>query len=216
MMFSASVSCCCRLLTALAAILLSAIANANGIAQLQHFLEQTRSLETRFQQTLIDETRTVRDRSAGFFYLQRPGHFRWDYSGPEGQQIIADGERVWLYDVELAQVTVRPQSEVLGSSPAMLLSTDEPVEKGFQIKELSTRDGLEWVELLPRDQQNNSSTVRLGFQDNLLRGMEFVDGFGQTTTFRFSTIRSNLEIDPERFRFVAPPGVDVIGDGAPR
>ncbi len=203
----------CRLGLALAAMLLSVTVHASGTAQLKEFLAQTHSLQTHFQQTLIDESRTVRDRSDGVFYLQRPGRFRWDYSGPEGQQIIADGERVWLYDVELAQVTVKPLSEVLGSSPAMLLSTDESVEKAFEVKELDAREGVEWVELQPRDKQENVSTVRLGFKDSRLLGMEFIDGFGQITTFRFSDIRTNPELKPERFRFVAPAGVDVIGDG---
>ncbi len=200
----------------LAALLFAPISGATGKAQLQYFLAETRSLETRFQQTLIDETRTVRDRSEGVFYLHRPGRFHWDYSGPEGQQIIADGERVWFYDVELAQVTVKPLTEVLGNSPAMLLSTDEPIEKGYVLEELGTREAMEWVELRPRDLQENVSTVRLGFKDNLLRSMEFVDGFGQITNFRFTAIRTNPDLKPERFNFVAPPGVDVIGDGAPR
>ena len=124
--------------------------------------------------------------------------------------ILADGKTFWIYDEELEQVTVKPLDRAIARTPAMALGSDEPVETNYTVTDLGQRDGLDWLRLIPKARDTDYEQVRLGFADDELRAMELTDGFGQTTRLNFRNIDSNPHIDPARFRFDPPPGVDVI------
>lgn len=192
-------------------ILASTASAGPGRERLDAFLQGLTSLEARFRQVLLDEHGKAVDESTGTVYLQRPGRFRWDYRAPFPQLIIADGERLWLYDPGLEQVTVRAQAQALGSTPAALLASTQPVDQEFEVSELDGRDdGNAWLALTPRDAASNFERIRIGFSEQGLHAMELRDSFGQTTRIEFSDIRRNPELDAALFRFQPPPGVDVI------
>ncbi|NIR32128.1 MAG: outer membrane lipoprotein chaperone LolA [Gammaproteobacteria bacterium] len=180
--------------------------------RLDAFLAEVRSLRADFQQTLYDETSRSLEESAGVMYLQRPDRFRWDYTEPYRQLIVADGRRVWIYDVDLDQVTVRDLSEAVGSTPASLLSSGRPIEESFAVEDLGEEGGLLWAGLRPRTEDVSFTRVRLGFDEQRLRRMELLDSFGQTTVLEFRNVVRNPDLDPDLFRFEPPEGVDVVGD----
>lgn len=186
---------------------------AAGSARLDAFLSGLDTLEARFEQTLYDEQLNKLEQSEGTFHLRRPNQFRWDYQKPETQLIVADGEQVWMYDRELQQVTVRPIDAALGATPAMLLSSGEPVEKNFQVSDAAPSRGMEWVHLVPRQQDSGFAHIRIGFEGDVLRLMELTDTFGQLTRLVFRDLKRNINIGSRTFRFVPPDGVDVIHGG---
>jgi len=149
--------------------------------------------------------------ATGTFAFERPGRFRWVYATPTPQLIVGDGERVWIYDEDLAQVTVRRLARALGSTPAALLAGSADVAQAFEFTELGARNGLEWLEAKPRDAEAGFERIRLGMSAVGVEAMELVDHFGQTTQLRFSNIERNPTLDPARFRFTPPPGTDVLG-----
>lgn len=203
---------CVRAACGIGLLVLASTASAGpGRERLDAFLEGLRSLEGQFRQVLLDEHGQAVDESTGTVYLQRPGRFRWDYTEPFPQLIVADGERVWLYDPGLEQVTVRAQSQALGSTPAALLTSKQPVDQNFEITELNgSADGNAWLALEPRDAAGNFERIRIGFDAQGLHAMELSDSFGQTTRIEFSALRRNPELDAGLFRFTPPAGVDVI------
>jgi outer membrane lipoprotein carrier protein len=134
------------------------------------------------------------------------------YAKPVDQVIVGDGERVWIYDRDLNQVTVRKLQNALGSTPAALLAGSADVEKAFQFSEAGTRDGLEWLEARPREREAGFDRVRMGFDASGIRAMELVDHFGQTTQLRFSNLERNPKVDRSEFRFTPPKGTDVLGE----
>ena len=187
-------------------------AAAGGIDQLNAFLNSLKTLEAEFHQTLYDENLYQLDESRGAFLLSRPDRFRWDYRQPEAQLIVADGEKVWIYDRDLSQVTVRAIGKALGATPAMLLSSDRPVDENFELSELRPSAGLEWVGLKPRLPDTGFAYIRLGLDGKVLKLMELIDNFGQLTRIEFTNIRRNPRIDPAAFEFEPPGGVDIIRD----
>lgn len=180
--------------------------------RLQRFLDEVQTLRADFRQTVLDEQGERLQSSSGTMYLQRPDRFRWEYREPYPQLIVADGRRVWIYDRDLEQVTVRSLGEAVGSSPAQLLSSGRPLQESFRIEDQGEREGLAWIALEPRDADATFSRVRLGFDGGHLTAMELRDNFGQLTRVRFSAVETNLTLDPGLFEFTPPPGVDVIGD----
>ena len=196
--------------------LLSALAApafaGNGPERLQAFLDQVRSLRAEFQQTLFDEDARQLDQASGMVYIQRPGRFRWDYTEPYLQEIVGDGEQVWIYDSELQQVTVRPLDDALGDTPVMLLSSDRPVEESFQVRAMDGPDGYEWAGLKPLGDQISFTEIRLGFEGDTLRIMELKDAFGQLTRLRFVNMERNPELDPTLFQFTPPEGADIFSN----
>lgn len=181
-------------------------------ARLETFLEQVHSLRAEFQQTLLDEHNEPLEKSQGIFLLQRPGKFRWNYRQPFQQEIVADGEYIWFYDPDLEQVTVKEQKAALGDAPALLLSGERLPYDSYRINDLPSRNGLTWVELLPRNKEAAFERLLLGFDEHSLRLMELHDSFGRTTRLVFSEVKVNIPLDPARFVFTPPEGVDVIGD----
>ena len=160
---------------------------------------------------MFDRTERRVSLSKGEFSLQRPGKFRWIYAAPTEQLIVGDGVRVWIYDRDLAQVTVRRMAQALGSSPAALLAGGEEVTRAFTFSEAGSRDGLDWLDARPQGSEAGFEQIRLGFDAAGIRAMELVDHFGQRTVLRFSDLRRNLPLEAALFRFQPPPGVDVLG-----
>ena len=184
----------------------------NGPERLQAFLDQVRSLRAEFQQSVFDEDARQLDQASGMVYIQRPGRFRWDYAEPYLQEIVGDGEQVWIYDSELQQVTVRPLDDALGDTPVMLLSSDRPVEESFQVRAMDGPDGYEWTGLKPMGVQISFTEIRLGFEGDSLRIMELKDAFGQLTRLRFVNMERNPELEPTLFQFTPPEGADVFSN----
>lgn len=179
--------------------------------RLDEFLGGLDALQADFRQVLLDEQGRASEESRGVVYLHRPGRFRWDYRQPHPQIVVADGQRLWLYDPELEQVTVQPQAEALGATPAALLASERPLEESFRVTELPPReDGTAWLALAPRDPGSSFEGIRVGLGAQGLEAMELEDGFGQTTRIEFSDIRRNPDLDADLFRFTPPEGVDVI------
>jgi len=179
------------------------------------FLRGTQSGKAEFEQKIFDGNKKLVQESRGTFLFQRPGKFRWTYVKPYAQLIVGDGARVWIYDEDLNQVTVRKLDQALGSTPAALLSGNNEVVKAFRLTDRGTRDGLEWLEAAPRDTESNFDSVRIGFGFSGLEVMELHDSFGQTTVLKFTTFQRNPALEAASFRFTPPKGADVIGDEKP-
>ena len=185
---------------------------ADGQALIQHFLKGLTTLKADFRQTLEEPEKGDVYYSTGTFYLKRPGQLRWEYNPPNDQLIVADGSNIWLYDRELEQVSHRGQKDALEGTPAQLLSATGPLDQHFKIESQGEEDGLQWVELLPKDKDAQFNKVRLALKDDKLVRMEMYDNFGQTTRFVFSDMQRNPHLDDKLFKFKPPPAVDVIGD----
>jgi outer membrane lipoprotein carrier protein len=182
----------------------------SGPQQLEAFLKDLATLQADFVQTLQQEDEAYT--SSGVFYLQRPGLLRWEYTSPSEQLIVADGDRIWLYDIELEQVSHRSQQAALVGTPALLLSGQEPINQHFEVNDLGEADGLNWVELLPKGKESQFSSLRMALNENRLQRMEMIDNFGQTTRFVFDNIQRNPSLDATLFEFKPPPMIDLIGD----
>jgi outer membrane lipoprotein carrier protein len=200
-----------RFLFALFLISLFQNSNAASVERFQSYLRTTQAARADFQQKVFDKTGKLVQESRGSFSFLRPGRFRWTYVKPP-QTIVGDGDRVWIHDVDLNQVTVRRVSRVLGSTPAALLAGAADIDKAFDLVESGEKDGLEWLEAKPREKESGFERVRLGMSVSGVEAMELVDHFGQTTVLRFSNIVRNPQIDPGTFRFTPPKGVDVLGE----
>lgn len=185
-----------------------------GVAteRLQSFFKEVQSLQGDFTQTVFDQHMKAKEHAQGNFAVQRPGKFHWDYQSPFRQLIVANGKRVWIYDSELEQVTVKTLDETVGSTPAQLLSSGESLELNFAIADLGAKDDLEWVELTPHAKDTSFERVRLGMDQHDLRVMELQDNFGQTTRLEFSRLQRNPRLAATLFEFTPPPGVDVVGE----
>lgn len=192
----------------LAVTLSQASAAASGVEQLNRFLADLKSLQANFEQSVLDPDHREAVRSQGVFYLQRPGRFRWDYSEPERQQIIADGSDIWMYEPELEQVSVKDQKDALRGTPAMLLISGDPVEKHFEVIDIGESQGLAWVELIPRDKESQFTRILLAFLDNELQRMEMDDKFGQVSRFQFFDIQHNPVFADGFFVFEQPLMID--------
>jgi outer membrane lipoprotein carrier protein len=184
----------------------------DGLHQFKAFMKDLHTLQASFRQTLQQPDDDTVYASNGVFYLKRPGLLRWEYEDPASQIIVADGDRIWLHDVELEQVSHRSQKAALKGTPAQLLSGTGPVEENFELEDLGEQEGLAWIELRPKDKEAQFVKVRLALADNQLQRMEMYDSFGQITRFIFYDMQRNPELTPELFVFVPPPLVDLIGD----
>jgi outer membrane lipoprotein carrier protein len=171
----------------------------------------TQAARGEFTQKVFDKTGKLVQDSRGSFAFLRPGRFRWTYVKPQ-QLIVGDGDRIWIHDADLNQVTVRKAQRVLGATPAALLAGASDIANSFELKEAGTRDGLEWLEAKPREKEAGFELVRLGLSTGGVEAMELVDHFGQTTHLRFSGVIRNPQIDPATFRFTPPKGADVLGE----
>jgi outer membrane lipoprotein carrier protein len=193
-------------------VFFSATAQAAAIERFKTFARTTQSARANFEQNVVDRAGKPVQQAKGTFVFQRPGKFRWVYDKPADQVIVGDGERVWIHDRDLNQVTVRKLSRALGSTPAALLAGSAEVEAAFELSEAGTRDGLEWLDAKPREREAGFERVRMGFGADGVQAMELVDHFGQTTKLRFTNLTRNPKVDPSEFRFTPPKGADVLGE----
>ena len=188
------------------------LACAGGVDSLKAFFSNTSSMRAQFHQMVTDAQGRKVQEVDGVMQLQRPGKFRWDYNKPYVQQIIGDGEKVWLYDPDLNQVTVRTIGKALGSSPAALLAGSREIEKAFSLSDESRGDDVEWVLAIPNDKESGFEKVKLGFKNDTLIRMELYDSFAHVTNIEFSKFERNPKLAPQSFRFVVPAGADVVGE----
>ena len=196
----------------LAAALFATTAVAGGRDDLDAFSKGLQGLDGRFTQQVFDDRGQLKETSSGRVALATPDRFRWEYTKPYPQLIVADGAKVWVHDPDLEQVTVRPQGVEERNSPLAALLDPAQRERRFNIAEGGTRDGLEWLQLTPRDADDASfQSARLGFAASDLQRMEVTDALGQRTTIAFSGWKRNPRFAADTFRFTPPAGADVIG-----
>ena len=193
-------------------LLTSLCASAANIDTLKNYLEQTTSGRARFAQIMVDKNMKQLQQVTGTMEFVRPGKFRWEYEKPYEQLLVGDGTRLWVYDKDLNQVTVRKLDQALGDSPAALLAGSNDIEKTYKVTSIGNQEGLDWVEAVPKAKENAFERIRLGFGANGLQAMELRDQFGQMTVIKFASVERNPKLAPERFRFTPPKGADVISD----
>lgn len=184
-------------------------ARADAVATLKDFVSDVKSGRAAFTQTVVSPDGAKKKTSSGSFEFLRPNRFRFAYEKPFEQLIVADGHKVWVYDVELNQVTSRRLAQALGATPAVILAGGS-LDKDFMLEAQSPRDGLEWVKATPRATDSTFQAVRIGFKGRELAVIEIADNFGQRSLLQFSQFAANVPIAPERFRFTPPAGADVI------
>lgn len=204
-----------RRLLAIFWLSLCLLAPAGGAEEslVKNYFRELRSLEGAFVQTVFDADAELIQASSGKVYMNKPGRFRWDYLEPFEQVIVADGARLWLYDKDLEQVTVRPMGDVLSATPLAVLSGVAPIDETFSISEPVEHGGLAWYELLPLVEDPEFTTLWVGFnQAGELRTLELVDTFGQRTRLSFDDLTPNAPVASSLFEFEPPEGVDVVGD----
>lgn len=189
----------------------TASAEVDGEQLVREFLEGVSTMIARFEQSLVDADGNVVEESSGRLEIARPGRFRWSYEEPYEQLLVADGLNVWSYDADLEQVTVKPQQDVLGSTPALLLGGAEDALDGFEVTESFIDRGTSWVRLRPRGEGSGFESVDLGFTDGRLSRMIFVDTLGQSTLIALFDVDTDTAIDPARFAFEPPDTADVVG-----
>jgi outer membrane lipoprotein carrier protein len=193
-------------------LLVPALASAASVDTLKNLLNQTTTARARFAQAVLDKNGKTLQQATGTMEFSRPGRFRWEYSKPYEQTIVGDGSRLWIYDKDLNQVTVRKLDRALGASPAALLAGSNEIEKGYTLTAAGESSGLDWLEAKPRTQDTAFERVRLGFGKTGLEAMELKDQFGQTTVIKFADLERNVKIAPESFKFAPPKGAAVISE----
>lgn len=199
----------CYAVTALL-LLMTGPAYADGLDDLQRFYSEVSSYSASFDQMVVDENLKLLDASSGEFSIERPGKFRWHYTTPSEQLIIGDGKHVWIYDVELEQITHRKSDAAVSQTPAMLLSGKGNLDDSFILEDAGQRDGLDWVRMIPKSNDSGFTDVRIAFLNGKLQLLEMKDNFGQSTRMNFKNIKENIVIPEEIFKFTPPSGVDII------
>lgn len=202
-----------NILLGLLALLLGGLSPGLVLADLvSEYFSGLESVQADFVQTVVDSGGEQVQDSRGHVWMQRPGRFRWDYRTPYRQLIVADGERLWTYDEDLEQATVKALDTALSSTPAMLLSGYRPLAEVMQWEVDKDNDGYTWFRLRPRDNDAAVEKVRIAFDAKQLAIIEVVDGFGNHTRIRFSAMQRNQKLDSGLFHLQLPPGTDIIGD----
>lgn len=184
---------------------------ANSISDLKSFISQTHSMEAQFSQAVYDKNHRQMEAASGTMQFVRPGKFRWVYNKPYPQVLVGDGHKLWVYDKDLNQVTVKRLDAALGSSPAALLAGRNEIEQNFNLQDEGQRDGLAWLSATPKSHQTSFRSIHIGFQGSNLAAMQLTDQLGQTTVLRFSQLKRNVPIAASAFHFTPPKGADVVG-----
>jgi outer membrane lipoprotein carrier protein len=192
-----------------ASVLTSFVVEAAAIDALHDFVRDVKSGRARFTQVVTSPDGAKKKTSSGSFEFSRPNRFRFEYAKPFAQTIVADGEKVWIYDADLNQVSSRKFSAALGATPAALLA-GAALDKDFELSSLPPSDGLEWAEARPKAKDGAFQSVRVGFRGQDLAALEIIDSFGQKSLLTFTAFAANVPVPAESFRFTPPPGADVI------
>lgn len=202
-----------------AALLLAAgpaTALAGAVDAFLAFTANTKTAQARFEQQVVDASGRVVERASGAFAFSRPNRFRWAYDKPAATVIVADGERLWVFDPDLKQATVRPMDRALSATPAALLAGRGDVTAAFTLRDAGSADGLDWLEATPRSPDTGFDRVRVGMRGAAPAAMELLDSLGGRTVLRFPQFTSGAAVDAATFRFTPPPGTDVLQEAAPR
>jgi outer membrane lipoprotein carrier protein len=194
----------------LAAISGTAYADESPINQLKAFLKASASLSADFKQVSYNQAGQAGQNSFGQFYLSRPGKFRWDYKEPFVQEIVSNSDKVWFYDADLEQVTVKQLDDSLGSTPALLLTGQVDIDEKFVLEEQGNDDDMNWIKLSPKNEESGFKYILIGLNHGQLGGMELSDNFGQLTRIYFSNIKLNPNLNANLFNFKPPKNVDVF------
>jgi len=194
----------------LLALVAAAPARAGAVAALREFLAQTKTARGEFTQQVTRGQAQAAPPSSGTFFFERPGKFRWIYAKPYEQVLVADGERLFLYDKDLNQVTVKKVTAALPASPASILFGGNEFERDFVVTDAGTRDGIEWLKAVPRAKDSQFERIEIGFRDGAPVAMVLADSFGQVSRLAFSRFERNARLDAQLFRFVPPAGADVL------
>lgn len=199
-------------LTALAALVLGLAANvarADALDTLREFVRDVKSGRAAFTQTVTSSDGAKKRLSSGSFEFSRPNRFRFSYAKPFEQLIVSDGTKVWIHDLDLNQVSVRKLSAALGATPAALLA-GASLDKEFELVAQPSKDGVDWVQATPRQKDGAFQSMSIGFRGRDLAAVEILDSFGQRSVLQFSQYAANVALPEQSFRFVPPPGVDII------
>jgi outer membrane lipoprotein carrier protein len=202
-----------RLLHGAAVVLALAVAapvQASAVVALREFLAQTKTARGEFSQQVTRGSAQAAPPSSGTFFFERPGKFRWTYAKPYEQVLVADGARLFLYDKDLNQVTVKKVTAALPASPASILFGGNEFERDFVVTDAGTRDGIEWLKAVPRAKDSQFEWIEIGFRDGVPAAMVLADSFGQVSRLAFSRFERNAKLDAQLFRFVPPAGADVL------
>ena len=201
-----------RFLFLVVSCLAPCLALASGLDDFLAFNSQTRTATGRFEQQVFDRSGKAIEKASGTFTFARPGKFRWVYEKPHKQLLVADGQKLYIHDPDLNQVTVKSMKGAISSTPAALLAGREDITALFTLRDAGTGDGLSWVEATPKAQDTGFDRVRLGLQGKSLAAMELFDQLGGHTMLRFSDFKANAPASPETFKFTPPKGADVIDE----
>lgn len=179
--------------------------------RLNNFFTKVNTVEASFSQQVFSKKGKLIQTSTGNLYLNRPGKFRWEYKTPDPQIIVSDGRNIWIYEEDLDQVTIKPMSTSLSSTPISLLTQKQSPDIKFFVKSMKTKaGGLDWFQLTPRQTSNDFKLVEIGLDSKGLRQMNMLDQLGQKTVVRLS-LKANVPMKSNLFTFKVPEGVDVIG-----
>lgn len=193
-------------------VLAQAVADEdNGRRLVDDFVQNVETLQGAFEQALLDADGQLIEKTSGTLEIQRPGRFRWSYTEPYEQWLVADGLNIWSYDVDLEQVTVKPQADALANTPAVLLGGSDEALDQFEYRGSYVEKDTTWVRLVPVNTDSGFMRVELGFMGEALHRMVFYDNLEQTTLVSLYEVAINDPIDAGRFRFDIPDGVDVVG-----
>ncbi|HEY9238223.1 MAG TPA: outer membrane lipoprotein chaperone LolA [Burkholderiaceae bacterium] len=198
-----------QLLVALALGAAALAAHADSVDTLREFIRDVKTGRAQFTQTVTSPDGARKKTSTGSFEFARPNRFRFAYAKPFEQVIVADGQKVWIYDADLNQASSRKFSAALGATPASLLAGGA-LDKDFDLAPLPAKDGLDWVAATPKAKDGSFKSVRVGFRGKELAAVEIVDAFDQRSLLQFSQFAPGVAIAPETFQFKPPPGADVV------
>jgi len=193
-------------------LLTTSVSAETARQMLESFLQKTTTMQSRFEQRLFDHKNILLQESAGDFKLKRPGRFLWDYKTPYAQQIVSNGKKIWIYDSELEQVTVKNYKQLLAGIPVILFDQKSDLDVDFLVEELGLKNKLYWVKLVPLRNESDYKEIQVAMAGNKIQRMVFVDGFDQTTAISFKYIEVNSPLGDDLFNFVPPAGADVVGD----
>jgi outer membrane lipoprotein carrier protein len=193
-------------------LLTSHVCFSSGLDDFLAFNTATKTATARFTQQVVDRQNKVAERASGTFAFSRPGKFRWTYDKPTSQVLVGDGSRLWIYDPDLNQVTVKRIDAAVSSTPAALLAGKEDITALFTLRDGGSADGLAWVEAIPKSKDTGFERVRLGLKGRTLAAMELFDQLGGHTALQFSDFKANAPVAADTFRFTPPKGADVLED----
>ncbi|OGA89110.1 MAG: outer membrane lipoprotein carrier protein LolA [Burkholderiales bacterium RIFCSPLOWO2_12_FULL_65_40] len=206
-----------KLITAILIAASASWASADGLKSLESFMKGTQAARSDFTQVVTTpgkDGQVARQKtSSGSFEFQRPGRFRFVYKKPFEQTIVADGQTLWFYDVDLNQVTQRPQAQALGTTPVALLASAadlQALRADFTLESAPAQDGLQWVQAVPKAKDGQLQNVRVGFRGEQLAVLEILDSFGQRSSIRFDNLQPHPQLPASTFQFKPPVGADVL------